>query len=65
MISPRLRVQTNELLLHTAAAAVELVVSPSFRAALKVALNALEPFRVLVTQLHSPQIRDPRQLHAE
>ena len=62
VISPRLRSQTNELFLRTAAAAVELVILSSFRAALKVVLCASAPFRVLVAQSHSPLIRDPRQL---
>ena len=62
VISPRLRVQTNELLPQTAAAAVELIISSSSRAALMVVLYATAPFRVLVAQSHSPQIRGPRQL---
>ena len=62
VISPRPLVQTNELFLRTAAAAVELVILPSPRAALEVVLYAPEPFRVLVAQSHSPQIRGPRQL---
>ena len=48
VISPRLQVQTNELLPQTVAAAVELVISSSSRAALMVVLYASVTFRVLV-----------------
>ena len=61
-ISPRLRVQKNELLLRTDSAAVKLVLSSSSSAALKAVLYASEPFRVLVAQSHSPPFLDPRKV---